>query len=91
MKPGHLKFEAIVNGVTIKDGDYWLPYERNADPSICYPVKISSLGIHYIKKVKGNSVRVEIDGKKMNFYDDFEDEQLFDAGVELILLNGDEQ
>ena len=33
--PGELKFTAQVNGVEVKDGDYWLP-DNNGNCSNCY-------------------------------------------------------
>lgn len=88
--PSELKFYAVYDGKRVDDGDYWLPKEVEnhfqliASPSTCYPVKVSSAGIHYKMKL------AEIDTINhggQTFYATWESECVHCAGVTLFLIN----
>ena len=86
-KPSELKFSATYNGEIVKAGDYWLPDER-AGYWNCYPVRISSMGIHYTRKLKPDSEHITCsDGR--TYYDSWESECIQSEGVSLSLTDAE--
>jgi hypothetical protein len=89
--PGELKFFAEVNGQIVRDGDYWSPQNGLREFfSSSYPVRISSLGIHYTKKQSSSDeVIVKNDGTSRSYYSDWEQEIICSEGVRLYVSNPD--
>jgi hypothetical protein len=91
VNPGELKFFAVVNGQIVHDGDYWSPQSGlRKFFSSSYPVRISSLGIHYTKKqLNTDEVIVKNDGTSRSYYSDWEQEIICSEGVRLYVSNPD--
>ena len=83
--PAELKFYAMYKGKRVNDGDYWLP-EGRATPSDCYPVRVSSLGIHYTQRLAADSDYIEhSDGR--TYYGSWEWEAIHSQDVTIYLHN----
>lgn len=83
--PAELKFYAMHKGKRVKDGDYWLP-EGRATPSDCYPVRVSSLGIHYTQRLATDCDYIEhSDGR--TYYGSWELEAIHTQDVTIYLHN----
>jgi hypothetical protein len=83
--PAELKFYAMCKGKRVNDGDYWLP-EGRATPSDCYPVRVSSLGIHYTQRLAADSDYIEhSDGR--TYYGSWEWEAIHSQDVTIYLHN----
>ena len=83
--PYELKFSAIFNGQIINEGDFWLPDEKGGQWN-CYPVKISSMGIHYTRKIKSDSGYLTHSNGK-TYYADWENEGVHSREVSLFMEN----
>jgi len=83
--PGELKFiaHAVIDGKieVVGDGHYWLP-EGQGDYTNCYPVRVSSEGIHYKRKITDKRACV-CDGT--TYYAYFECENIHNTNVTLYL------
>jgi hypothetical protein len=89
--PSELRFYADYKGQRVNDGDYWLPntlandWGQKACPNNCYPVRISSLGIHYTQRCHDDDDYIEhSDGR--TYYGSWESSQVHSEGVNLFLL-----
>lgn len=89
-RPSQLKFYAIYKGNLVEDGDYWVPntlendWHQKAGPHNCYPVKISSLGIHYTPRLRNQHDYIEhSDGR--TYYGSWESECVHAEDVALVL------
>ncbi len=83
--PAELKFYAMHNSQRVNDGDYWLP-EGRATPSDCYPVRVSSLGIHYTQRLAADRDYIEhSDGR--TYYGSWEWEAIHSQDVTIYLHN----
>lgn len=83
--PSELKFYAVYKGKRVIDGDLWLPDERGCNFN-CYPVKISSMGIHYTRRMRSGSGHLtHSDGR--TYYEDWESERVQAKGVSLFPHN----
>lgn len=84
MKAGSMKFRAVHLGVEIKDGDYWAPGVDKPGPANCYPVFISSAGIHYCRKlIDCDSVEVRAKGEETSYYCEWESNEIYYSDVEV--------
>jgi hypothetical protein len=66
--PAELKFYAIHKGKRVEDGDYWLP-EGGSNPCDCYPVRVSSLGIHYTQRLVADDEYIERSDGRMYYWE----------------------
>ena len=83
--PDDWGFSAKHNGVVVNDGDFWLPDGRG-DFRNCYTVRVSSIGIHYSKKLLGGGERDEIEENGSTYYRNWECERVHSEGVSITVI-----